>query len=145
MGRKKKNVSGKALIAIIDKDNKALSRGELLSKMYGRIIPETLADKICYPEDGEHHHLWYEVYTFDEENAYKSTVELCCGCGKRIRYASNLYSELLLQIVEDFAVATTKEQLDWIKASVPKQVIDDAWELTSNKTRKHCYQLCGLR
>lgn len=126
----------------IDKNNSAPSRGNLLSKLYGRLIPESIADRICYPEGGCHQHCWYEVAKAIEDKNYPIQLELHCGCGRVIPFASQHFSELLLQILEDLSKATKGEQLEAIKASVPEQVIEQAWDMASDKLKRHCHRLC---
>lgn len=142
MGKRQETIAGSRLIQIVDKNNKTLSRGDFLSRLYGRVIPESLADKICYPEEGEHHHLWYKVETIDtDDKNYPLVLELNCACGKKIRYASHQFSELLLQLVQEMKDAKTLRTLKHIKASVPEEVIDEAWKLADESVKKHCYQL----
>ncbi len=131
-------------IKLIDLEGKALTRRNLLSELYGRVIPASLAKKVCFPEDGKHHHLWYEVKSVTHTGrAYETRLELNCGCGKVIAYGSQYYSELLLGLIESMAEAKDEDVLKYIKATVPERVIQDAWKLASDKVKKHCYQLCS--
>ncbi len=131
-------------IKLIDLDKKIVSRETLLSEIYGRVIPASLAKKVCFPEDGKHHHLWYEVNAIGHNGrAYETRLELNCGCGKVIAYGSQYYSELLLGLIESMAEAEDEEVLKYIKATVPPKVIEEAWELASDSVKRHCYQLCS--
>lgn len=136
-----KKLTGAKLRSVVDQGNTAPSRGVLLTKLYGRHIPESLADNVCYPEDGIHHHLWYEVKMATKQVTQPIILELHCSCGKVIKYGGSYYSELLLQILEDLEAAIDINQLKEIKAGIPLKVFEDAWDLASDSIKRHCHSL----